>query len=224
MEQQNNVSRETIDWTNKFYEKTIQFKAITNDNTGVVEGQAIVKNSVDQVGDSFADDCEFIFAEKYSFHREHEYDNIYAANWNNTMELSVNDQGVWVKVTLDKDEELYKKIKSGLVWGLSSGFQVLDYDFVTIGDPEEANYSLVFKKVLIHEVSATYTPCETETYIKSMKNYKRFMQQEEVSHETIDKSIVSKQLENVSHETKAKNVSHETKDDYSIIIDAIIGS
>jgi len=88
----------------------------------------------------------------------------------------VTSEGIEVKARLvkidepgklkDRLDEAWQSLKSGLVKGLSIGFQALEYNFI-----ENSKGGIHFLKWAWHELSAVTIPANAEATIQSIKNF-----------------------------------------------------
>lgn len=125
-----------------------------------VSGQAIVLNTPDAANDIFANDLKINLENDIDIYFNHNYDIILASTRNNTADIEIKENGLFFKADILHDDKILKKVKDGLIWGVSCGFYVDNYE-------TNDNGGYVFKEVTVFEVSLTHMPAHSGTQVKN---------------------------------------------------------
>jgi HK97 family phage prohead protease len=157
-----------------------EFRAEQEDNRPVIEGHAAVYNKKTNIGDYFYeviergafDGCDF---DDVLFCINHETRKIPVArsrrnNKNSTMQLSTDNEGLFVKAYPDiennsESRSLYHSIQRGDIDGMSFIFRVAEERWEDLDKPMPTRHILKFKKVF--EVSAVTMPAYRDTNISA---------------------------------------------------------
>lgn len=88
-----------------------------------------------------------------------------------TLELKEDDHGLWGRIKINPNDvdamNLYERVKRGDVNQCSFGFDILEEDFVDLG---EGKAKWIIEKVRLYEVSVVTFPAYTETAVVARKN------------------------------------------------------
>lgn len=165
--------------TQKKIQKTLKLeKALINEG-GLLEGTAIVVDSVDSEGDRFAKDVKINLIKDYPvfLYRSHDPTLPYASTTSKAkLLIEQNDNNnlifeAYVNLETSKGKDLYLDVKDDLVWGVSCGFYLNNW--------EESESGYIFKEITIYEISLTHIPAERKTSVTTKEKITKELTKEE---------------------------------------------
>lgn len=100
---------------------------------------------------------------------DHETRLVLGRNKAGTLTLKTDSRGLWGEVRINPNDQdavnLYERVKRGDVDQCSFGFDILDEEFVDLGD----SVKWIIKKVKLYEVSVVTFPAYEETSVSARK-------------------------------------------------------
>lgn len=171
--------------TNREYRNFFEVKALRNENEDyIVEGYATTFNDaytlyeskyyrvLEKIDPKAFDECDMSDVIMQYDHKG----RVYARNKNGTLELSIDNRGLFIKANLGGTEEgkkLYQEIKGGYIDKMSFAFVVAEDQVVYVEDKEnyfETCTRTITKISKVYDVSAVSIPANDMTSI-SARNF-----------------------------------------------------
>lgn len=149
-----------------------------------------------QIYERFERDC-FVGCDMSDIIMQYDHQGkVYARTSNNTLQITVDDKGLYIKADLSKSQasrEMYEEISSGLVTKMSWGFATKDYYF------DESTSTIVHKSIKkIYDVSAVSIPANDGTSIHARSE----LLEEQIAR--ITKELEEKQQQLLQQRNKIK--------------------